>query len=215
VARLRVLLYLAVASSLGTAQEFHPSIPRAWDDSGTTSFELPLAQADRSPRYPSAKEYYDMQVRPVYRTYPFYAPDKEPAGYWESLQQKEPEVVFDPARLQTKGDWIRAGELVFDQPIVIVPPTSRVGSDPGLAVETRRGTGFYKVPSLRGAWMRNAFGHEGQAASLEEWFDPARLNSDYVPKGFHLAPGPIQGHEFGIRIPAADRSVLVAFVKTL
>ena len=90
-----------------------------------------------------------------------------------------------------------------------------VGTDPGLALETRRGTGFYKVPSLRGVWMRSAFGHEGQAASLEEWFDPTRLNADYVPKGFHLASGPIQGHEFGIRLPASDRSALIAFLNTL
>jgi len=61
----------------------------------------------------------------VYRTYPFYAPDKEPAGYWESLQQKNPEVVFDPAKLKMKEDWIRAGELVFDAPTIIVQPTSR------------------------------------------------------------------------------------------
>lgn len=484
--RLCVLSCLSVISVVGTAQTFHPSIPKAWDDSETTSFELPLAQADRSPRYPSAKEYYNLAVRPVYRTYPFYTPDKEPAGYWESLQQKEPEVLFDPAKLVTKEDWIRAGELVFDQPIVIVPPTSRaryqahvravpppttpdgivpgwfylvrkkgvveigfgacsechtrampdgsfvkgaqsnsplqqgrawrtsqalgatsgpvprlaaairsrsfapwapnqdafdqitqeeivrrflamppgvmdreatstkhpvkiptligigdlryldatglsrnrnigdlmryaivnqglidmarygdfsvnrtpqggstrygdeqlyalslylyslkpppnpnpfdseakrgqmifnrqgcngchpaplytnnkltpargfnihdslrktesileicVDTDPGLALETRRGTGFYKVPSLRGVWMRSAFGHEGQAASLEEWFDPARLNPDYEPKGFHLAPGPIQGHEFGIKLPTADRRALIAFLKTL
>jgi hypothetical protein len=90
-----------------------------------------------------------------------------------------------------------------------------VGTDPALALETRRGTGFYKVPSLRGVWMRDAFGHEGQAASLEEWFDPARLGAEYIPKGFHLAPGPIQGHEFGIRLPAADRKALIAFLKTL
>jgi hypothetical protein len=119
--RLPILFYLAVTGAVGTAQEFHPSIPRAWSDSETTSFELPLAQADRSPRYPSAHEYYNMPVRPVYRTYPFYAPDREPAGYWESLQQKEPEVVFDPAKLKTKEDWIRAGKLVFAQPVVIAP----------------------------------------------------------------------------------------------
>src|SRR5262245_57382335 len=113
-----ILLAFAIASEVSTAQEFHPSIPKAWDDSETTSFELPLAQADRSPRYVSAKEYYSMSVRPVYRTYPIYAPDKEPAGYWESLQQKEPEILFDPAKLKTKEEWIRAGELVFDQPIV-------------------------------------------------------------------------------------------------
>src|SRR5580658_5348934 len=110
----RSALSFFLMTALGAAQTFHPSIPRAWDDSETTSFELPLAQADRSPRYPTAKEYYDMSARPVYRTYPFYAPDKEPAGYRESLQQKEPEVLFDPAKLKTKEDWIRAGELVFD-----------------------------------------------------------------------------------------------------
>jgi hypothetical protein len=60
--RLPVLFYLAVTGALGTAQEFHPSIPRAWDDNETTSFELPLAQADRSPRYPSAKEYVTTAV---------------------------------------------------------------------------------------------------------------------------------------------------------
>ena len=64
-------------------------------------------------------------------------------------------------------------------------PDVCVGTDPGLALERRRGTGFYKVPSLRGAWMRSVFGHEGQEASLEEWFDPARLRPDYVANGFH------------------------------
>ncbi len=62
------------------------------------------------------------------------------------------------------------------------------GTAPTLALETRRGTGFYKVPSLRGAWFRSAFGHGGQAETLEEWFDPARLEPGYVPKGFHLGP---------------------------
>jgi len=90
-----------------------------------------------------------------------------------------------------------------------------VGTDPGLALETRRGTGFYKVPSLRGVWMRSALGHEGQAYSIDELFDPARLKEDYVPKGFHLGPGPIQGHEFGLKLPLADREALVAFLKTL
>jgi hypothetical protein len=90
-----------------------------------------------------------------------------------------------------------------------------VGTDPGLATRTRRGTGFYKVPSLRGVWYRNAFGHSGQAASLEEWLDPARLGDDYMPKGFHLGPGSIKGHEFGLRLVPDDRQALIAFLKTL
>ncbi len=90
-----------------------------------------------------------------------------------------------------------------------------VGTDPTLALKTRRGTGFYKVPSLRGVWYRNAFGHGGWAETLEEWFDPARLNDNYVAKGFHLGPGPIKGHEFGLRIPPDDRKDLIAFLRTL
>jgi hypothetical protein len=37
-----------------------------------------------------------------------------------------------------------------------------VGTDPVLATQTRRGTGFYKVPSLRGVWFRNGFSHAGR-----------------------------------------------------
>jgi hypothetical protein len=90
-----------------------------------------------------------------------------------------------------------------------------VGTDPTLALETRRGTGFYKVPSLRGLWYRSAFGHAGQAATLEEWFNPARLEDNYVPKGFHLAPGPIEGHEKGLDLTPEEKQDLIAFLKTL
>ena len=90
-----------------------------------------------------------------------------------------------------------------------------VGTDPTLALKTRRGTGFYKVPSLRGVWYRNAFGHGGWAETLEEWFDPERLKSNYEPKGFHMGPGPIKGHEFGLRLSSKDRLDLIAFLKTL
>jgi hypothetical protein len=90
-----------------------------------------------------------------------------------------------------------------------------VGTDAALATQTRRSTGFYKVPSLRGVWYRNAFSHSGQAETLEEWLDPARLREDYIPQGFHLGPGPIKGHEFGLRLPSDDKKALIAFLKTL
>jgi len=39
----------------------------------------------------------------------------------------------------------------------------------------------YKVPSLKGVWCRGHYLHEGSAASLEEMFDPARLEETHVP----------------------------------
>ena len=71
------------------------------------------------------------------------------------------------------------------------------------------------MPSLRGVWYRTAFGHTAQADTLEEWLDPARLREDYVPKGFHAGPGPIVGHEFGLKLSPADKDALIAFLKTL
>src|SRR4030095_1529870 len=66
-------------------------------------------------------------------------------------------------------------------------PTSlpiSVGTDPGLALKTRKGTGLYKVPSLKGVWYRGLLSHDGSVATLEDWFDLARLRVDYIPRGF-------------------------------
>lgn len=93
-----------------------------------------------------------------------------------------------------------------------------VGTDPGTATRTRKGTGFYKVPSLRGVWYRGHYGHDGSVTTLEEWFDPARLRDNYVPsgwKGYRITHRAVPGHEFGLGLPAQDRSALIAFLKTL
>src|SRR5437667_367636 len=104
------LLFAATAAPQG----FHPQIPKAWDDREIASFEVSLADPSRSPRYLSAAEYYALEVLPIYRGYPIYVPGKEAPGYFESLKQTEPEIIFDAAKLRTEADWIRAGELVFD-----------------------------------------------------------------------------------------------------
>jgi len=481
------LTLLTVIAFAAGDPPFHPDIPKVWDDEAVATMEVPLAQRDRSPKYMSSAEYYALKVRPIYRSYPMYVAGREPKGYLESLKQKDPEIVFDPAKLHTRADWIRAGKLVFESETAFFPagsppsaadascppasdgsstcfapgsryyirqkgvlevgsnscagchtrtlpdgtifeggqgdpsiggPTTRasihaatpeqfqkridawwryygapwvtskdefskhltkdayiaaieaqrpgvfarqgtsynhpvrvpslvgiadlkyldatglvrnrsiadieryavlnegmdtlghygdfqpghtgfsaeegtrysdeelyalalyieslkpapnpnkfdeharhgqqiferegcpkchtpplytnnklnpvmgfkvpddlrktdaimdttVGTDPTLALDTRRGTGFYKVPSLRGLWYRSAFSHSGQAATLEEWFDPARLEDGYVPKGFHVKPGPIEGHEKGMDLTPQEKKDLIAFLKTL
>ena len=484
------LTLLAVIAFAAGDPPFHPDIPKVWDDEAVATMEVPLAQRDRSPKYMSSAEYYALKIRPIYRSYPMYVAGRGPKEYLESLKQKDPETVFDPAKLHTKDDWIRAGKLVFEMDTTFfpapAPPTSApegckvasdgelqcfhagsryyirqkgvveaganscagchtrvlpdgtffeggqgapffgspkataavradtpeefqklqdawwtrygapwvlgkedfekgltrdeviqvyaafqpgvfprqgtsydhpvrvpslvgvgdlkyldatglvrnrsiadlmryavinegldmsahygdfqpdsrglggfgaepgtrysdeqlyalalyieslkpppnpnkfdeharhgqqifknegcpkchtpplytnnklnpvrgfkvpddlrktdaimdtsVGTDPTLALDTRRGTGFYKVPSLRGLWYRSAFSHSGQAATLEEWFDPARLEDGYVPKGFHVKPGPIEGHEKGMDLTPQEKKDLIAFLKTL
>src|SRR5664279_4516104 len=110
----KVLAELLTLVAVGSGQEFRPEIPKVWDDAASAGFEVPLAKRDRSPRHLSSSEYYALKVRPIYKTYPMYEPGKEPAGYLEWLKQQEPEVVFDPAKLKTKEDWIAAGKLVFE-----------------------------------------------------------------------------------------------------
>ncbi len=94
----------------------------------------------------------------------------------------------------------------------------RVGTDPRYALETRKGTGYYKVPSLKGLWYRRILGHNGSAATLQDWFDPARLSPQYVPTGFKGFDGKtrsIPGHPFGLALSPSERQDLIAFLKTL
>ena len=93
-----------------------------------------------------------------------------------------------------------------------------VGTDPNLTMKTRRGTGYYKVPSLKGVWYRSMFGHGGWCATLEDWFDPRRTRDDYIPTGFKPYDAKtyaVKGHPFGLNLNAEDRKALIAFLKTL
>jgi hypothetical protein len=93
-----------------------------------------------------------------------------------------------------------------------------IETDPRLTLQTRRGTGYYKVPSLRGVWYRSPFEHNGSVATLEDWFDERRLRDDYVPtgfKGYGVKTRAVPGHEFGLKLPRADKEALISFLKTL
>jgi hypothetical protein len=105
-----------------------------------------------------------------------------------------------------------------NRPATLDVLTISVHTDSGLALKTRKGTGYYKIPSLKGVWYRGHFLHDGSAASLEEIFDPARLDDRHVPGGW-LPPGlktrAIKGHEFGLKLNPAEREQLIAFLRTL
>lgn len=95
---------------------FSPVIPKTWEEKAIASVELPLASTGVPPEPIPTDYFYRMAVRPIYRSYPIYAPGKEPPGYFERLKQLEPEIDFDSATLRTEPDWIKIGELVFDAP---------------------------------------------------------------------------------------------------
>lgn len=91
-------------------------------------------------------------------------------------------------------------------------------TDPSLAMQSRRGTGYYKVPSLKGVWYRGPFEHNGSVATLEDWFDPRRHDDDYEPTGFKRFGRPRQavpGHNYGLELTPGDKAALIAFLKTL
>jgi hypothetical protein len=93
-----------------------------------------------------------------------------------------------------------------------------VGTDSNLTLKARRGTGYYKVPSLKGVWYRSMFGHSGWCATLEDWFDPRRVRDDYVPTGFKpygAKTYAVKGHPFGLSLSEDDRKSLIAFLRTL
>jgi mono/diheme cytochrome c family protein len=98
----------------------------------------------------------------------------------------------------------------------VLPVT--VGTDPGLALETRKGTGYYKVPSLKGVWYRGHYLHDGSVASLEEMFDPDRLKETHIPGGYSppgVSTRAVPGHEFGLKLEPREREQLIAFLRTL
>ncbi len=109
---LAALLLFQLPSSSGEG-----SAKPVWDDRELASFELPLIRPESSPTHVTADYYYRIPARTIYKSYPIYAPGKEPPNYMHWLEAQEPQVVFDATKLKSDQDWIRAGEIVFDAPI--------------------------------------------------------------------------------------------------
>ena len=106
-----------------------------------------------------------------------------------------------------------------DQPQEAIAAYRRaIETDPGLAMYTRRGTGYYKVPSLRGLWYRSPLLHDGSVTTLEELLDPARLRDDWVRTGFKpygADRAAVPGHPFGLELDERSRAALISYLLTL
>src|SRR6202162_1421312 len=112
------------------AAPVYGQVPKTWDDAEIARHEIPLADPVASPKHVSADYYYRIPVRPIYKSYPVYAPGHEPTGYMEWLKHQEPVVVWDDRGtappLKTEADWIRAGQIAFDAPIAFNPLFFRI-----------------------------------------------------------------------------------------
>ncbi|MBL8840671.1 MAG: hypothetical protein JNL90_03975 [Planctomycetes bacterium] len=140
----------------------------------------------------------------------------------QSVFEHEGCAQCHPAPLYTSNELFRVADF---EPDPRDPATARlhisdyrIDTDPGLALRTRKGTGYYRVPTLRGLWYRELLEHSGSIATLEEWFDRARLEPDYVPSGWR-GPGvkqrAVPGHEYGLDLSDEEKSALIAFLRTL
>jgi mono/diheme cytochrome c family protein len=81
-----------------------------------------------------------------------------------------------------------------------IVPLDVIGTDPLVGLSSDRGTGGYRVPSLRGVTTRGRLLHDGSVADVATLFDPTRT---------------VAGHRFGLTLAPDDRAVLLAYLATL
>ncbi len=88
-----------------------------------------------------------------------------------------------------------AGDELSGPPVDV----ALVGTDPRAAESPDRGTGGYRVPSLRGVGTRGALLHDASVPSLDAFLDPVRAG----------------GHPFAQALCDADRASLAAYLHAL
>src|ERR1041384_8259194 len=86
--------------------------PKIWDAKQLATWATPVAGINKTANFYSEEEYYAAPVDNV-RTYPVYAPDKEPKGYREWMLKQGQQRLIEPEKLKTERDWIEAGRAVF------------------------------------------------------------------------------------------------------
>src|SRR5437868_3944650 len=95
-----ILIFFAIISPVLAQSVFRPTIPKTWDEAELAGWATPVAGLNLRPTHISAKEYYSFRVEDL-RTYPVYAPDREPEGYWRMLQAIGPKPLVEPENLKS------------------------------------------------------------------------------------------------------------------
>jgi hypothetical protein len=204
------------------------AIPNTWDGKALAEWATPLGGINVRPSHISsalsgnrrsdealyALALYTESLKPLPNPNPVNA-DSE-AGERIFLREGCTGCLTPPLYTDNKLELAECFTPPRDLPSTLdVLPVS-VRTDPGLALRTRKGSGFYKAPSLRGLWYRGHYLHDGSVASLEEMFDPDRVKDSHTPGGYS-PPGirnrAIKGHEFGLALNERERSQLIAFLR--
>ena len=89
-----------------------------------------------------------------------------------------------------------AGEAMTSAP----KPIGAIGTPDAVAISPSRGTGHWRVPSLRGVGTRGQLFSAGDVPDLQTLLDPDR---------------DMPGHRFGLTLDPADRAALLAFLEAL
>lgn len=75
-----------------------------------------------------------------------------------------------------------------------------VGTDPAAGRSPARGTGYYRIPSLRGVGGTAPYLHHGGVRTLEDLLDPARTEP---------------GHRYGLELDDAEREALLTLLRAI
>lgn len=218
-----MMRYAALNQGMDMLTSYNGYIPGGKNNNTT----LPLPAEWNHPFGYVGKKYTDAQLYALTQYIYSLAPPKNPYKFQKGLIEKGKAVFANsgcvschtpPLYTNNKLTPVNGFEPPEDHFSKYDIFNVSVETDSVSALYTRRGTGYYKVPSLRGVWFQSAFFHNGNLTTLEEVLDPKRLQPDFIPTGFkppHLQTMAVKGHPFGLDLSEADKKALIAFLKTL
>jgi cytochrome c553 len=126
------------------------------------------------------------------------------AEYLRSLPP--PPALAGPSPASERGRAVFAGEgcdACHTPPLYTSterPTLAEIATDPAAGQSPIRGSGHWRVPSLRGVAGNGPYLHDGSVPTLEQLFDPEREQP---------------GHRFGLELDDAVRADLLAFLATI